>query len=464
MRRFPLLVAAVAALAVAVPAQASTTQRVLFQAPHELVGADDALRQQTLREIADLGVRDLRITMYWKAVAPDAGSRDVPSFNERDPAGYDWGGYGAAVDAARQAGFRVLLTVSGPVPVWATAGKRDDRTRPSAQRFERFMQAVGRRFGAEVDAYSVWNEPNHPQFLLPQYSHGHPASGTIYRRLYQAARKGLQAVGQGDKRLLFGETAPRGTSKVVAPLRFLRQALCVTSTGHRRKGCKPLGIDGIAHHPYTTSAGPTFVPPNRDDVTIGVLSRLDSFVRTAERAHAIPSGTRIALTEFGVQSYPDPYAGVSYTTQAESRSIGELMAQRDARVNYFSQYLMRDDAPRAGPVTRRYSGFESGLRRYDGSAKRAYDAFRLPLVVHPVSRSRVRMWGLVRPASGRTRVSLWFRTRGSKHWSFLLSAKTDRHGRWTAHGLRRKGREYRVHWRDPSGAVHSGALTRVRHT
>ena len=73
------------------------------------------------------------------------------------------------------------------------------------------------------------NEPNHPDFLRPQYG---KASGRcrrgIYRGLFHAADSALQATGNGDDTLLIGETAPRGTGKVVAPLTFLRGTLAST--------------------------------------------------------------------------------------------------------------------------------------------------------------------------------------------------------------------------------------------
>jgi hypothetical protein len=346
--------------------------------------------------------------------------------------------------------------------VWATASRKDDRTRPSPEHFRRFFEAVARRFGTKVDAFSVWNEPNHPKFLLPQFERHHAASGAMYRKLYLAARRGLKAAGQSRRTLLFGETAPRGTSRALAPLRFLRQALCVTSTGHRRRGCHLLHVDGIAHHPYTTKAGPTFVPPGRDDVTIGVLSRLVRFARTAEHAHAIGPRTPLALTEFGIQSLPDPYVGVSYTTQAESRSIGELLARRQSRVTYFSQYLMRDDAPVDGPAAQRYSGFETGLRRSDGTPKRAYDAFRLPLVARRASRTRIALWGLVRPAAGATEVTLQFKPRGGRRWHHLKAVRTSAAGAYSTRTVRHGDRRYRVVWRSPGGDVVTGPETRIR--
>ena len=37
--------------------------------------------------------------------------------------------------------------------------------------FQAFATAVGRRYGDRVGLWSIWNEPNHPQFLKPQFVH-----------------------------------------------------------------------------------------------------------------------------------------------------------------------------------------------------------------------------------------------------------------------------------------------------
>ena len=58
------------------------------------------------------------------------------------------------------------------------------------------------------------------------------------------------------------------------PLAFLRGTLCLDSKYRKSKSCGELEADGYAHHAYTTSAGPRFMPANTDDVTIGVLPRL----------------------------------------------------------------------------------------------------------------------------------------------------------------------------------------------
>jgi hypothetical protein len=451
-----LLCAALLALLVLTPAaSARPSQYTLFEAPTELLSDDAALRARTLEEIRALGVRDLRVILYWQAVAPAPESPDVPGFDERDPAAYRWGPYARLVDEARARGFRILMTVSGPVPRWATRHGKDHRTRPSSTRFGRFMTAVGRRFRDDVATWSVWNEPNHPRFLLPQYTDDGPASGWIYRRLFQAAERGLRESGNGDDRVLMGETAPRGTGKVVAPITFLRQATCLSRRWRKRPACHRLPADGYAHHPYTTKAGPSFVPPSRNDVTIGALSRLNRALHRAGRAGALKRGLGIYLTEFGIQSRPDPILGVSYTAQAEYRSISERIAYRNPRVRAFSQYLMRDDAPRPGPKSARYGGFESGLRGHEGKAKRSYEGFRLPLVARR-GRTRVTLWGLVRPATGRTRVTIEVRDRSSDRWRRLKSDRTTARGAWSTTTALREGRRYRVRWQG-----HTGPPTRV---
>ena len=58
----------------------------------------------------------------------------------------------------------------------------------------------------------------------------------------------------------------------------------------------------------------------------------------------------------------------------------------NSRVALFSQYLMRDDAPREEGY--RFRGFESGLRRNDGRAKPAYRAFAEPAGGRALRRDR----------------------------------------------------------------------------
>jgi hypothetical protein len=158
----------------------------------------------------------------------------------------------------------------------------------------------------------------------------------------------------------------------------------------------------------------------------------------------------VYLTEFGIQSKPDPYVGVSYQRQAEYRSLAEWYAWRNRRVVAFSQYLMRDDDPRPGSKYARYSGFESGLRGSGGRAKLSYSGFRLPLVADARGRS-VYFWGLVRPAHARTHAVVQIRKRGSKRWVKLKTVTTNTLGYFRARTSLRSGAQYRLVWGSFSG-------------
>jgi hypothetical protein len=444
----------------AASAWGARTQTLTFEAPRDLL--DPATRESALAELDALGVRSLRVVMYWRSVAPAASSATRPDFDATDPRAYAWGEYDQLMRAAARRGWPVLMTVSGPVPRWATDGARDNLTRPSPREFELFMTAVGKQWGQQVGTWAIWNEPNHPQFLAPQFVGGRPASPLIYRRLFLAGWRGLRASGNGSDRLLMGETAPRGTGSVVAPIAFLRGALCLSRSYRKSRSCGNLPADGYAHHAYTTRQGPFFRPPGRDDVTIGVLRRLTSALDRAGRAGAVRRNLSLYLTEFGIQSNPpDRLLGVSLSHQAEYYALSERIAYRNPRVRAFSQYLLRDDTPVPGPPERRYSGFESGLRFHDGGAKPAYEAFRLPLAVIRGRRS-VTLWGRVRPSSrGVTEVTLLRANRGATEFRAFKRIRTDGRGYWSTRSTDRAGRRWRVQWAAPGGTVFTGPPIRA---
>ncbi len=455
-----LAVAALTALTLPHPAAASHSQPTIFDAPRELRSDDPAVRTGTLDDISDLGADWVRVVVSWHSVAPHPGRKHRPSFREEDPAAYDWHVYDRIVAEARARGLKVLMTPSSPVPRWATLGSRSTTRFPSATRFGRFVRALGSHYRTQVANWSVWNEPNLSTFLGPQFRGGKPYSPSLYRRLYQAASGALKASGNGHDRVLIGETSPRARKgKAIAPLAFLRGTLCLNGKYHKRRSCKKLDADGWAHHPYTTGSGPYWQPPNRDDVSIGALHRMTSALYKAGRAGALERGAGLWLTEFGVQSHPDPYVGVSQQRQSEWRSIGEWIAYGTSRVKGFSQYLMRDDLPRSKGA--RYAGFESGLRGSKGNRKAAFKGFRLPLVADRASTHRVTLWGLVRQANGRTRVTLRYRNRGQSRWRTLERVRTDGRGVFDVRTTYRSGRTYLLSWTAPGGKRYSGSTTRV---
>jgi hypothetical protein len=454
----------------AAPAYASHSQATFFEASSILL--NPAKRASAIAQLQTLGVSALRVELYWSQVAPSPKSARRPAFDAEDPNSYAWGAYDWLLAEAAARKWQVLLTVTGPAPRWATSDHRAPYvTRPNAQQFKAFVTAVARHFGSEVTYYSIWNEPNHPAFLRPQWnSNGTPASPRIYRGLFQAAYTGLQAAGLAHPQALFGETAPTGYSTVnvrsegrrallhdVAPLAFLRSALCLSSHYVKSRSCERLEMAGYAHHAYTTAAGPLYVPPERDNVTIGALSRLIRALDLAARAHAIPGHLPVFLTEFGVQSKPNRFLGVSVARQAEFDAIAEHIAWSNPRVAAFSQYLLRDDPLGGRPgasVNGGTIGFQTGLQYLSGARKPLYFAWPVPLTVSRHGRSYA-LWGFVRPAGTTTSVTVLVRRRGAHGYRKLATVTTNNLGYW---GLRSSvaGVAWRVRWISPAGVKYEG--------
>jgi hypothetical protein len=457
----------------AAPALASHGQAMFFEAPSDLVEVTPAARAKTLVKLQTLGVKALRVELAWASVAPRSSSAKRPNFDATNPASYNWGAFDPLLAEAQRLHWPVLLTVTSPVPKWATSTRKDQLTRPNTTQFREFMTAVGKHYGSEVSLFAIWNEPNHPQFLLPQFSSkGTPESPRIYRGLFEAGYEGLQASGIAKPKVLMGETAPVGYDRVskseikregskallhdVAPLEFLRDALCLNSKYKKSGTCEMLPAYGYAHHAYTTAAGPYYTKFEPDDVTIGVLSRLSKALDKAAAAHALPPHIPIYLTEFGTQTKPSQL-GVSQAKQAEFDAIAEKIAWSNSRVAAFSQYLLRDDphAGKPGSGARGGTiGFQTGLETSSGAHKLLYSSFPIPLVVSKRGHG-YSLWGLVRPTEGATAVKISVQPKGSKSYKTLASVHTNSAGYWTFSSST-QGSHWRVSWRSPTGALYNG--------
>ncbi|HEX2087607.1 MAG TPA: hypothetical protein VHF89_18125 [Solirubrobacteraceae bacterium] len=325
---------------------------------------------------------------------------------------------GGRQHAAAARGLDLILTPTGPGPAWASGCARGSvRARqacaPQPDDFRRFVMALGRRYPGERH-WAIWNEPNNPNWLTPQFAGGRPRSPGIYRRLVVAAAQGLAATGHGRDELLAGETAPigltsgPGATRPMMPGVFLRRLLC--------RRCGRLPVTGIAHHAYTRGGSqPPRFPSLPDELAISSLGRVTALVRDAGRRGIVPRDAGVHLTEGGWQtSPPDRIFGVPPFLQARWLNEAEWLVRRHPRVRSVGQYLLFDELD-----TRR---FQSGLRWADGRAKPALRAWRLPLWVVRRGRS-VTVWGRARarweglPAT----VEVQRRLRGGRRWRTLRS-------------------------------------------
>ncbi len=314
------------------------------------------------------------------------------------------------IETAKQRGWKVLISLSSPVPKWATEDRSDTVKRPIPAEFQKFATATARRFGGPTVLWSIWNEPNLPRYLQPQVVGGKRVGGRIYRDLFLAGRDGIRAGGQTTAPVLFGELAPVGGAGDGRqyPLTFLRDALCLSSKDKFDRSCARLTLDGVAMHPYQFTGGKL----NKNDVTYRVLSRLVSALDKAAKAKAINAKVPVYYTEFGIQSYPDKVFGVSPQRQYEIRARVERDAYANSRIRGFSQYLLTDDDPSV--ASRRACSTRAASR------SRPSTRFRLTLDAKPTARAkrkRLSLWGLVRPATGATTVVIERKT--GKRFSHL---------------------------------------------
>jgi hypothetical protein len=522
--------AAVLACLVAPPAWAAPDQEMILQDDIKVnYPRSDAALERTLETIKDLGTDRIRVTVLWRLVAPDDESEERPDFGTRgasDPRSYPpgrWRRYDMIAKLAQKHGLGVLFTVSGPGPAWADRGRRGRAgvTRPDVAAYGDFVHAVGRRYAGDwpqddvsfgdpsqtlprVDHWSIWNEPNFPGWLMPQYSGRRPASPHTYRRLVRAGWEGLSETGHAEDTVLLGETAPFGRSRrkplrsgsEIDSLHFLRELYCLSGRSRplrgrsaRLRGCPAsprararfvsdnpglFRAPGWAHHPYSLIHRPNWRGRGPSDVPLGAIGRLGRSLDRAHRAWRSPLRPRIWITEYGYQTRPDPYRAVPFARQAAWMSWAEFETYRRGRVASFAQFLLDDDRPDprySRRVPRAWITWQSGLRTSRGRPKPAFEEYRRPIFVTPTRRPRgrrVRVFGTLRPAADFAEVParIEFRRTGSGRWRTLRSLTAAGARGYVDTRVRVPGSgRVRIAFGDPAGddVVHTrGVIVRTR--
>jgi Cellulase (glycosyl hydrolase family 5) len=438
-------------------ARADHAQSTIFDPPgNQLTGATPLHRNDMLDQIAATGSDTVRLLVYWRGYPPAPDDTDKPAgFDSADPEDYPphaFDSLDASVRGITERGMKVLMTPTTPVPRWASAGGRKGLNRPDPVEFGRFVHALGERYSGDcycgnrealprVDFWSVLNEPNLFLFLHPQFVHGRSVSGALYRGLFLSAQRALDASGHGRDPLLLGETAPSPGTMSTTPLQFLRDVFCLDRSYKRVRHCAPIEAAGWAQHPYLPGIPPWVVPAQRNYIAVGSISRLTRALQRAYRAGATTTRLPVWITEFGVESYPEPSNrfGVPPLRQAEFIGISEYLLWRNPQVDAFGQYLLTDD-----PGRYNYLAFQTGLRWADGKAKPAYSSFPMTLVARRIGSGDVVLWGHVRPGSGVRQVDLSYRDGADQPDHTLATAYTDNHGYFDLVVPNREGREFRA--------------------
>jgi hypothetical protein len=355
IRRATFILLALCALVLPTSAHASRTMEIGIQDDPvflEYYGHD---RITAYERAAEIGVTTVRANAIWSRMllGKQAEQRTRPKRLR-----YDWAKIDGLVEDATVRGLRVELTLTGPVPRWASRDRKVGTRNPIPNEFARFAADVAKRYKGKIERYSIWNEPNWHSWLSPART-----AAAQYRRLYLGAYSAIKRADHGAE-VVLGELAPqarRGAS--FAPLRFLRDVLCVDARWHKRSGCGTVRADAVSLHPYDYKNPPTYKRVPTDDVTIGTVSRLTNALTRLRRAKALatPKNTTpsVHLTEFayfasGPLAFPRA-TRARYITQAfdlarKNPKVSQLLyfgLMQNPNVQWNTGLIQRDGTPDA---------------------------------------------------------------------------------------------------------------------
>ena len=393
--------------------------------------------------------------------------QDAPGLRRRPTPAPTRPARGTGSTACSAAPPRAASPSSSRSPARCRSGRRRRSATTSRSRspkeFEAFATAVGRRYGDRVGLWSIWNEPNHPQFLRPQFVKKRAKSPRIYRKLFLAGQRGLRRLRQRRRHAAVRRDRParhaarRRAARVPARRAVPEQVLQAQGQvrADQRRRLRPPRL----HHARRPALPPAR-QGRRDDRRARRASRPRS-TRPA-RPGAITRGLGIYLTEFGIQSTPDPFVGVSLAKQAEYLAISEHMAYVNPRVKSFSQYLLGDDQPAQGQPRRALQRLRvrpAPLQRQGQAVLRRVPAAAGGRVLRPVRRPlgpRAAVGG----ADARSRSSP--QRRKGKPFKPLRTVTDEPAAASSACARKHHDKQrYRVQWTAPDGKVWRGPPIRA---
>ncbi len=328
-----------------------------------------------------------------------------------------------------------------------------------------------------VDEFVLWNEPNIPALLLPQWAPDGttPASPAVYRAMVRAAYPRLKAARKQIK-VLIGNTSSTGGRRgtgAVAPLEFLRDLACVDanlqpSTTPECADFKAVPGDGWAHHPYSQNERPSRTSNPRSepgDLRMADLPVLaDTLDKLVKMGRLAPGDRDIHLTEFGYETTPvQGRPNVSEIQQARWLTWAEYLADRIPAVKSFAQFLLRDQPPAPVRVStsnaRAFGEFTTGLLVSSGNDKMAARTFVAGLFAQLERRNRVLLYGRLRLGPG-VKTILLQRQRRSGPWRTLLRLQIDGRSAFQKTIAHQAGSLYRITYPGLDGIRQRGLPTK----
>ena len=431
MRVKAVFATALFVLLLAVPAQAEPGLRLGFS-DIDIMQHDPAQRPLELQHLKSTRASTLRLMWKWSEVElakpPSKAVAEDPNWS-----GYNWSILDATLRDVAAAGVTPVVEVSS-APAWHEGANRPPVSeaapagtwKPDPVAYGSFMHAAALRYSGRmadplrpgqnlptVRFWQIWNEPNLPVSLSPQWSKSgssaRPVSPNTYRAMLASAYTQVKSASSATTILTagtapFGEPKPGGSR--MPPARFVRELLCVSSGSHpKARNCRrtPAKFDILAHHPYPIG------PPgrhaiNRDDVTVPDFAKLQKPLAVALKAGNVYPRKRkpIWVTEMSWDSAPPDPGGVEVTRQARYAAGAMYVLWRQG-VKTLLWWNLRDDVIGDNYKNTLQSGvFYRGKTVALDTPKPLLTAFQFPFTAFGSKRG-AKLWGMA-PASGSVQI------------------------------------------------------------
>jgi hypothetical protein len=412
------VLAAIAALAVTAGSATAQVFTIGFNNDPVLTTGTPAQRAPWIARATALGANMVRVSVFWREVAPAIRPSGFKASNPASP-GYYWTPVDATLRQLSAAGVRLMVTVDR-APDWAQgpgkpASAFPGTWKPSAADFGAFATAIAKRYSGhypdplhrgqmlpKISLWQGWNEPELSHYLTPQWIHTRsgyvPASPDIYRKLQNAFYAAIKSVSKSNT-VFMGGMAPFGDpigGLGMRPIYFLRHLFCLSNQLTRLPSCPgTIHLDGMDGHPYE-DFGPTHHAFDPDDATLPDMWKILRVTSAGVRTGRILPRTSKPLwaTEFSWDTKPPDPNGISLATQAKWIEQGYYLLWKQG-ISVALYFLISDEPPYPS-----YSGtYQSGLYFLNGAPKPSTVAYSFPFVTARRDKSHVFVWGRA-PATG----------------------------------------------------------------
>lgn len=305
-----------------------------------IVGASDAEMNAEFEDYANLGVRWLRVDVWWSLVQPTKDG----SFN--------WTKIDKVVAVAASHGIQivgVLNSTSNNAQSWTDSTFAAAATQTG---FASFAKAAAAHFGSSINHWEILNEPN---------MHGiAPAS---YARLLKQAYTAIHSVSNGDTVITGGlAAAPSTSASVVGAVDYLKGIYAAGAGGY---------FDAVGYHPYSWPLMPS------DSKVWNGWQIMEDGIRGTMIANG-DADLQVWMTEFGAPTAGSDKA-VSQKAQAAMLSEAYALAQTEKWAGPLMWFTYED-----GEIPGSQANW-FGLLDSSGNHKASYAAYQ--------SLARAASWG-----------------------------------------------------------------------